>query len=292
MVKPNFFIVGAPKCGTTSVFNWLIQHPNVFIPDRKEIHYFNRDGMTRVDSIEEYESLFSSAGNEDFAIGDASTHYLFSSCAISNIVDYQPCAKIIVFVRNPIEMAPSLHSERVYQGMDALTCFSTAWRESDSRPSTLYKAGESINDPDRLNYKEYCLLGRQLEKVFAIVNPKNIHVVVFDDLISNPNGVFDGLIDFLELPCFDPSYGVANRNKSVRFSFVQIIMARLISLKRKLPFPSFGVANIINLLNVTERPREAVDPQIVNEMKDYYRKDVELLSELIGRDLNHWIKPE
>jgi len=87
MKKPNFFILGAPKCGTTSLAMWLSEHPNIFMCPIKEPHYFNTDGLQRIKTLEQYESLFTDAKPEHVAVGEASTHYLYSKEAVPRILE-------------------------------------------------------------------------------------------------------------------------------------------------------------------------------------------------------------
>ena len=111
--KPGFFIVGAPKCGTTSFYHYLRQHPQIFMPDNKEPHYFGSDLKKRSDEFikteEEYLSLFKDADSSQMA-GEASTFYLYSKAAQKEIKGFNPHAKIIIMLRNPIDF---LHSLRI-----------------------------------------------------------------------------------------------------------------------------------------------------------------------------------
>ncbi|RLG08342.1 MAG: sulfotransferase, partial [Thaumarchaeota archaeon] len=106
MKKPNFFIVGAPKCGTHAMYTFLKAHPEIFMPERKEFQYFATDlvrGTQYELSEEEYLSYFRIAKDEK-RLGEASTWYLYSKKAASNIKKFNPHAKIIVMLRHPIEM--------------------------------------------------------------------------------------------------------------------------------------------------------------------------------------------
>jgi hypothetical protein len=110
--KPNFFIIGASKCGTTSLCRWLSEHPNVFICPEKEPHFFNTDDVQRgTSTLGKYEALFAGVKKEHTAIGEASVWYLSSSAAVPNILAYQPDTKFIVMVRSPLQMAPALHAQ-------------------------------------------------------------------------------------------------------------------------------------------------------------------------------------
>ncbi len=113
-VKPNFFIVGAPRCGTTALYSYLRQHPDVFLPDYKEPHFFNTDmnsgGAIRDDA--EYLALFASA-RDQARIGEASVYYLSSQAAPERIKSFCPTAKIVVMLRNPVDAVDALHAHQV-----------------------------------------------------------------------------------------------------------------------------------------------------------------------------------
>ena len=108
--KPNFFIVGAPKCGTTAFNADLKRHPDVFIPERKEIHFFGHD--LKLDgerpSLEAYLALFAPSASR-CAIGESSVFYLFSRTAADEIYSFNPDAQIIIMLRDPIDMVHSLY---------------------------------------------------------------------------------------------------------------------------------------------------------------------------------------
>src|SRR5665647_751711 len=111
--RPDFFIVGAPKCGTTAMNNYLAQHPDVFMA-QKEIHYFGSDLKMRVKVSEsEYLNYFQNA-EEKKLIGEASVWYLFSEKAAAEIKAFSPQAKIIIMLRDPIDVLHSLHSQHLF----------------------------------------------------------------------------------------------------------------------------------------------------------------------------------
>jgi hypothetical protein len=132
-MKPNFFILGAPKCGTTSLARWLGDHPNIFMAPQKEPHFFNTDDRQGVTTLVEYEDLFRKAQKEHVAVGEASVWYLSSSQAVNNILEYNPNARFIVMVRNPIEMAQALHGQMLIAGLECVQDFSKAWSLQEER---------------------------------------------------------------------------------------------------------------------------------------------------------------
>ena len=133
MTLPNFFIVGAPKCGTTALYAYLAQHPDVFMSDPKEPHYFGSDldfRYRRRPSDQQYRSYFAGAGDRR-RIGEGSVWYLYSECAADEIGQAVPDARIIVMLRDPVEMIPSLHSQFVYNGHEDLALADALAAEED-----------------------------------------------------------------------------------------------------------------------------------------------------------------
>ena len=108
--KPTFFIIGAPKCGTTSLHTYLNSHSQITMSHPKEPHYFSTDienGGIR--NKEKYEDCFSHSDGNAVAVGESSTLYLYSKVAVQNICKYNKDAKFITMIRNPIEIARSFH---------------------------------------------------------------------------------------------------------------------------------------------------------------------------------------
>jgi hypothetical protein len=129
MRKPNFFLIGAPKCGTTSIAAWLAEHPQVYFSPVKEPMYFATDAQIRtIVSLEAYEQLFAGATSRHLAIGEGSTEYLRSSIALRQIMTYAGSPRFIASVRNPVEMASSFHQQVCFNGDEDVRDFEEAWR--------------------------------------------------------------------------------------------------------------------------------------------------------------------
>lgn len=131
MKKPNFFIIGAPKCGTTSLAAWLAEHPQIFMSPIKEPQFFNKDVGFPMKSLQAYEKLFKDASSGHIAVGEATVLYLYSKVAVRNILDYNPDAKFIVCLRNPVDMAYSLHEQWFFNGIEDIEDFKEAWLMQD-----------------------------------------------------------------------------------------------------------------------------------------------------------------
>lgn len=294
MKQPNFFILGAPKCGTTALAQWLAAHPQVYFSPRKEPHFFNVEGLRAVHTLVEYEALFADAGDDHRAVGEGSTHYLYSREAVPRILEYAPEARFIVCLRNPVEMAPALHGERVSQGRENIGDFERAWRSQAERargrriPTTLRE------DPERLQYGRYCRLGEQLERLFGLAATDRVLPVLLDDVRSDPRAVYTGVLRFLALDDDGrEDFGVANAAKRTRWPRMAVVARRLASMKRSLGFEgSLGLGGAVRRLNVQRRDRQALSPALREELAAYFAEDVGRLSALLNRDLSHWVEAE
>ncbi|MEZ5951866.1 MAG: hypothetical protein R3C12_22175 [Planctomycetaceae bacterium] len=142
----DFCLVGAPKCGTTSLFNYLKPHPEVFLPKVKEPHYYCTDfpGYRRITTSREYESIFARSlpGQK---LGEASVFYLYSKDAVRNLIQEHPACKIVAILRRPIEMLQSYHQQLTNGFRETELDFEKAWQLRHERslgktyPSTAWR---------------------------------------------------------------------------------------------------------------------------------------------------------
>ncbi|MGJ0516434.1 MAG: sulfotransferase domain-containing protein [Methylomicrobium sp.] len=290
MNNPNFFIIGAPKCGTTSLAAWLSEHPQIYIP-YKEIHYFSTDlKSTWVPDRAQYEELFSRAEPQHKALGDASVWYLYSKVAVQNIEKFCQNPRYIVCLRNPVDMAYSLHEQQLVEGNENIESFERAWELSEAR-----LLGKEISpwclEPKHLVYKEACSLGRQLERLFQMVPKERVHLVILDDVKENPGAEYRKVLQFLNVDDDGRvDFSAHNPAKRNRFSFVRRMTLSLGNIKRRLGlhYP-FGVLKWINQHNMQYRPRPELSPDMRRRLQDYFKADVEKLGALIDRDFSGWI---
>lgn len=290
MKKPNFFIIGAPKCGTTSLASWLSEHPQIYFSPRKEPHYFNHDGLTATQSLEEYEALFAGAKQEHVAVGEGSTHYLYSQVAVPQILGYNPESRFIVCLRNPVEMAPALHSERVWQGRETVKDFEKAWRLQKDRKLGKHIPRTVREDPERLQYGSYCRLGEQLKRLHRNTSQEQVLPILLDDLRENPEREYRKILVFLDVaPDNREEFSTHNRRKGVRSVGFSRLVRNLSSLKKMSGLgKTFGLASWMQSLNRQQFTRDTVSPSFLAELKSYFRDDVQLLETLLVRDLSGW----
>jgi len=301
MKKPNFFIIGAPKCGTTSLAVWLSEHPNIYISPIKEPHFYSTDlpKYKAVRDKKEYELLFEEADPpRHYAVGEASVFYLFSWVAVPRIEEEHPGAKYIVMVRNSVDMAYSFHEQLLVSGDEHIRDFARAWELSPER-----RRGRAVSrwcrEPKLLDYQSVCKLGEQLERLFRVVSRERVLVIVLDDVKEDPRREYLKVLDFLELPDDGRTFfPVENPAKELKWSFVQkgvrLVGEGWVALKRLVGIPRHvgrtGILKAITRLNVRYRSRNPMSEELRRQLRNYFRQDVEKLSGLIGRDLTYWLK--
>lgn len=289
--RPTFFIIGAPKCGTTALAQWLSGHPQVFMSARKEPHFFNARSMPATPTLAAYEALFANAGPQHRAIGEASTHYLFAPEAVPNILAYQPEARFIVCLRNPLQMAPSLHAECVAQGWDDETDFARAWALQATRQRGEALPGTVLGDPDRLQYGAYCQLGAQLARVYRQVPRERVLPLLLEDLREHPRQHYQRVLAFLGLDDDGRSqFPVVNAARATRWPLLSRLMRRSSQLRGALGVHGdWGIVAALRRLNSTDTPRPPLSAQMQDALRSYFADDVQQLGELLGRDLHHWL---
>lgn len=292
MKKPNFFIVGAAKCGTTSLAHWLSQHRQIYVSPIKEPHHFDSDSPLGIKDRREYEKLFAGANSQHQAVGEASVRYIRSSVAVQNIVRYAPDARLIIMVRNPLEMAPSLHEQYVFGLNETIEDFEEAWRAQEKR-----SRGDDIpagcRDPEGLLYGRQCKLGAQLQAVLSHVDEDRCKVIFLEDVQRDVRQVYIDTLSFLGVPD-DGRTAFERKNSSKAIRHKPLTYAMKLALKAKpllgLRHRQFGIANRIAEWNRVERPRQKLRPEMLLEMRDYFAEDIALLEQLTKRDLQHWLQ--
>ncbi len=299
MIRPNFFIIGAPKCGTTALSEYLRSNKKIFLSTPKEPHYFATDlpGYQAGRSLEQYLALFESVQGQKMCCGEASVYYLYSADAIKNIFHFNPAARLIVMLRNPVEMIYSLHSQLLYSRNEDIADFKKAWFAQADRRSGK-KIPKNCTDPSVLQYAEVGKLGKQLQYLLASpFRKEHIHVIFFEDFIRDTSKVYCDTLAFLNVEVDDRmEFPVINPNMNHRFrwlggmyintptwlsSFV-LFSKKLTGIKR---FNLSSKVAVWNTVKVKRRPLSVVMRQVlIQEFTD----DIDLLSDLTGRDLKNW----
>jgi hypothetical protein len=299
---PDFFIVGAPKCGTTALASYLHAHPKVFMSRVKEPNYFCFDApglRGAFDRPERYGRLFARAAPEQIC-GEASTAYLFSKEAVPAILESNPAAKIIVMVRDPLDMVVSHHNQKLYALEEDERDFATAWRLSPERAEGR-RVSPKCRAPRYLDYQSIGRLGEQLSRLTVLVPRDQLHTIVFDDLRADPGEVFRSTLRFLGVaPDGQTEFPVVNARKTDAWPALARVLKRppaplqrlKRALKRAFPGQTKAIGGAIHRLNERPQARQALGASLRREMSAAFKDDIALLSELLDRDLNHWCQAE
>lgn len=297
MKKPNFFIIGAPKCGTTSMAAWLGEHPHIFMSNPKEPAFFCKDINIplSIKTLEKYLQIFEDSGNKHLAVGEASAIYLFSQVAVKNILEINPDARFIVMLRNPIDMAISWHGQVLLASpRQIFEDFEEDWKKRYMGKIKLCKFGYLTRDPALLEYGKVCMLGEQVQRLMQTVCVNSILFIVMDDLVSDPLREYQRVLEFLDVP-YDGKNKFATHNsaKRVRNKLIQDLLFLVSGLKRLLGIKgsiAFGIfRGVIETYNIKPHKTSALSPEFRRELVEFFKDDVKLLSSLLNRDFSHWL---
>ena len=292
MKTPDFFIIGAPKCGTTSLANWLGSHSDIFMPSVKESHHYARDlGYSDYRDADKYAALFRDAGPQISVIGEASAGYMHSETAIPAITAENPFAKFIVMLRNPVEMAQSLHQQLYFDGDETIASFEKAWAVQDER---IHGRGIPIKcrEPKFLIYRDVCCLGKYLNNLFSVSERENVLVLLLDDVRKDPRKEWIRVLSFLSVPDDGRTeFPVFNEAKVRRFQFLGSMASAYVKFRNALNLPPLntGFFKSVNKMNNRSVIREELSPNMSAMLNNAFRSDVELLSKLLNRNLDSWL---
>ena len=296
VTRPDFFIVGAPKTGTTSLHLYLRQHPAVFMPEVKEVKYFGTDRQPRHTpklTLDEYLALFRDA-RPGQRVGEASVGYLRSTTAAREIAEFAPDAQAIVMLRDPVEVMHALHSELVFLGVEDLADFGEAVAAEPDRRAG-HRIPANINNPRGLFYREAVAFSEQLQRFFDALGRDRVHVIVYDDFKADTAAAVRGTFRFLGVDDdFAPSLEVANPAKVARSRALQRVLSSppdwmRSALRRLMPRTTRKrLYRGAMRLNARAQARQAMDPELRARLTAELAPEVERLGTLIGRDLAHW----
>ena len=265
MKKPNLFIVGAPKCGTTFLYHYLKQHPEIFFPDFKEPHFFGSDLIRKNGAydlnIDEYQNLFNS---DKKIIGEASTFYIFSKTAAQEIYNFNPNSKIIIMLRDLVDLVYSMHSQFVFSGDEVIEDFKEALGLEGDRLNGM-KIPNQTTVVNKLFYTQNILdLPKSIDSFIHYFKRENIQFVLLDDIKNNPEKVYSKILTFLNIDSTIniPNFKVINKNKSYKSKFIRNFIKKysigLGKLRSRFTKKPLGIVKSIELLNKKEQDRKVM----------------------------------
>lgn len=295
--RPDFFIVGAPKCGTTWLHAGLSRHPDVLMAEKEETNHFATDLLRPDDpwrSREAWLALFGAARAER-RVGEASVFHLFSREAAANLYAFDPGARILVLLRNPVDWVASYHSQMVWNGDEDLLDLRQALLAEPARARG-ERVPERLRFPERLLYGRVARFAEQLERYFERFGREQVRVILHDDLARDPAQVYRETLVFLGVdPDFRPALERVNPNRVVRSAGLGEWLRRPPAwLARPLVefFPRSwrtALRRGVRRLNSRVAPRAPLSPELRRELEERFRPEVLRLRELLGRDLSGWL---
>ncbi len=275
MILPNFLIIGAAKAGTTSLYHYLRQHPQVFMSAVKEVNFFAYAGQGSrqfpVRSLEEYGALFREVRAEK-AVGEASPRYLSHPEAAERIRRTLPEVRLVASLRDPVERAYSGYLMQVRKGRERRP------------PEACFERGDV--------YVEGGFYGEQLRRFYDRFDSGRIHVLLFEELGGRARATLRALFDFLEVdPDFAPDTSVRHNvgGYPARRWLVRLLASRWLreTVAQWAPAPVQSLGRRLRERNLTAAP--ALPPQLRQRLLELYRPDIERLQGLVGRDLSAWL---
>jgi hypothetical protein len=295
--RPDFFLVGTFKSGTTALYEGLRRHPQVFMPFHKEPLFFGDDLTRRYGrfTLEEYLRLFKDA-KPGQRVGEASAWYLYSTSAAREIHDFNADAQILAILRNPVDVMYANHSQIIFNVVEDIPDFEQALAaEPDRRAGRRIPPGP-IN-VENLFYRHSVKFADQLERYFDVFGRDKVHVMLFDDLRQDGAAVVRACLEFLgvdaSLAKAPPS---ANENRRVRSATMQRLifappkpLLPFVRVLRNIPFVRAARGRLLEM-NSEAKPRAPMDPDLRVRLLAEQAPEVERLGRLIGRDLSGWLE--
>ncbi len=292
MTMPNFLVIGAMKSGTTALYYYLEQHPQVYMSPVKEPNFFCRWEQESSDSkpitrIEGYQDLFKDVSNER-AIGEASHCYLYEPEAAARIQQHVPDAKLVAILRNPVDRAYSHFLHMVRNGTEPLTDFAQAIRKE---ATGVLQTGSFQDYVGRGRYYE------QLKRYFDAFDQRQIKIYLYEDLSNAPTDTLQDIFRFLGVDdSFVPDVSL-RRNVSgyPRHKALDEFLRRPSSFKGALKvYLPWRLRRRLSRAFDDLKTRNLVQPPAVRaedrqHLVKVYREDILKVQGLIQRDLSGWL---
>ena len=316
-------IVGAPRCGTTSLSRWLAEHPDVCFSEPKEPHFFSWNDLRGLDKTKlagivrhHYLDKYFPDHRPGQMLGDGSVTYLYRGAQMEPVLQLWPDAKFIIGLRDPLELLPSIHQRLLYLCDEDQEDFNQAWELRKARAEGKAIPATCV-EPRWLQYEDMVRLGKHVREFFDAVGRKRCLVVLFDDLKADPAGQYARVLDFLGLENDGRKDFAPHRPRhGYRYGWVQravmrppIITGAVLASYKVDPEAELvvkpkgkllaGIGRGIRAARTQVLKWNSVTPAPSSLAKDVRREicnvlshDVAELSGLIGRDLGHWLDGE
>jgi hypothetical protein len=298
---PNFFVIGAGKSGTTSLYHYLKQHPQIFMSPVKEPKYFafagqqlnfTGPGDQRVipqttTTSDAYLDLFKDAGDKPI-VGEASTIYLNTGETARRMAEQVPLARLVAVLRHPADRAYSAYMHLRRDGYESLETFAAALAAEPQR------IREGYYYHWHLRTRGY--YGRQLQAFYEQFPRNQIKVYLFEDFFDQPYRVLADIFQFLGVDdSFRPDISARHNQSGIpRNQSVQNFLTRPHPLKEwvKRFIPEHTGHRMISVMQRGVVATPGLAPEIRARLTEDFREDILLLQDLIQRDLSHWLSSD
>jgi hypothetical protein len=297
---PNFLIIGAEKCGTTSLYYYLKQHPEVYLPKRKELHYFSCEHMKKqmagpgdkrilpalCATRQEYNAYYQHVRSER-AVGDASPSYFYFAEVSERIQAELGKPKMVLALRDPIDKAYSQYMHLVRDNRETLEFYDALMAEKQRT-----KEGWSAF----WRYAESSLYAEKIKRYLHVFGEDHIRIILFEDLASVPHLVMHDLFQFLGVdadfrPHTDTVHNKSGKPKSkILADFIAKPNVVTIVAKKIIP-ESVRTAVRVALLNINTGSKGKIDSQSQAYLREYFYHDVCEVEKILGRKLT-WLNGE
>lgn len=303
-LRPDFLIIGAPKSGTTSLYHYLMQHPQIFMSPNKEPHFFAFEGTQphfqgpgdekawlstqSVVAWDEYQALFSGAvaGQK---CGEASTMYLYIKESCDRIYHHVPNIKLIAFLRNPVDRAYSHYKHMRRDGREWESDFGVAMAKEAERMEQGWAPA--------WHYRQVGLYCEQIQRFQQRFGTEQLRLYLYDDLVNNPQAIYRDIFEFIGVDAglkIDTSKRhnttTAVRKNQRLHNFLMQPSGLKSLLRQVIP------AHIRQPLSAKVYRKNATSIQplseaLRSELTHSFTPEILRLQDLIGRDLSEWLKP-
>ncbi len=301
MVKVDFFIVGEPKSGTTALASFLDEHPEICLSNPKEPGFMARDHQAESDKFhgkkkffftrtpQQYDKLFVHAKPGQI-LGEASTNYLYSKAASQEIYNHNPKAKIIMLLRNPVDMIYSLYHQYVNETKEDAESFSRALALEKDRKNWKKLSGRSVT-PSFYFYRDWGMYYEQVKRYFDVFDKDQIMVLPAESFKADNAKLYKQVLEFLGVrdTSFLPEFKSVNESRAPKSSALNRLL-RAYAIKRTL-LSILGrqrytalQKKIIEPLMFRSISRSKLDPALRRELEEYFKEDVAKLSDFLGTD--------
>lgn len=296
---PNFLLIGAAKSGTTAIYTYIKQHPEIFMSTPKELRFFSYSGSypegldekflhKGVTTLNEYIAHFDAVKDEK-AIGEASPMYLYTPGAAEKIKTTIPDIKLLAILRNPVDRAYSAYMHAIREWNEPADSFREALKKEPERIA----AGWGM----LWHYTNAGFYSEQLERYYGIFDPGQIKVVLYDDLVKNTEYLMKNIFEFLDVDStFVPDTsarpnvsGFPKNSGFHKFMYRLFMEDNPIKQISRIIFPKKLRRDVMVNMRLLNLEKKKMPKDIRSELTDLFREDITKLEKLINRDLSFWV---